>query len=127
MKLFSRSTLATALAAGAFAFAGVASAAQPMRGGTYQQELAVCGHNQQDRAACIREAGAARQAAANGQLTNAPDYMQNAMARCQRQDASGRAACEARVRGGGRTEAEGSVMGGGIIYETVTPISMPRR
>jgi hypothetical protein len=127
MKIFSRSNLAAALAVSAFAVAGVASAAQPARGGMYQQELAVCGHNQQDRAACIREAGAARQAAAHGQLTNAPDYMQNAMARCQRQDASGRAACEARVRGNGRTEVEGSVMGGGLIYETVTPISMPSR
>lgn len=127
MKLFSRSAFGTALATAAFAFAGVASAAQPARGGMYQQELAVCGHNQQDRAACIREAGAARQAAANGQLTNAPDYMQNAMARCQRQEPSDRAACEARVKGTGRTQAEGSVMGGGVIYETVTPISMPRR
>ncbi len=128
MKRFLRPTLALAFAVSAFAVAGTASAAGAMRGGgMYQDEVSVCGHNQQDRAACIREAGAARQAAARGQLSNAPDYMQNAMARCQRQEASDRAACEARVRGNGRTDVQGSVMGGGLIYETVTPISMPPR
>lgn len=103
----------------------LASAAGPRRAagsGIYQQEVSVCGHNQQDTAACIREAGAARQAAAKGDLSTPPDYRANAMARCARQEPSDRAACEGRVMGAGRTTVEGSVMGGGLIYETVTPL-----
>ena len=118
-------SLTLLVAAAALAGATVASAAGP-RGsagsGIYQQEVSVCGHNQQDRTACIREAGAARQAAARGDLTTPPDYRANAMARCARQEASDRMACEARVTGAGRTTVEGSVMGGGLIYETVTPL-----
>ena len=39
----------------------------------------------QDKAACIREAGAAAQASRQGNLTHASDatYRQNALARCQ--------------------------------------------
>ncbi|CAN5918054.1 hypothetical protein BH11PSE13_BH11PSE13_04170 [soil metagenome] len=128
-----RSTFALLLAAGGMACAGAASAAGPRyqsegRGAaTYREEVAVCGHIQQDRAACIREAGAARQAAAQGQLTGAPDYLQNALARCSLQPPMERSACEARVRGTGRTEIEGSVLGGGVIRETVTPIYPPAR
>ncbi|HEY9028140.1 MAG TPA: hypothetical protein VIP05_27855, partial [Burkholderiaceae bacterium] len=84
MKSNKRSMLFTVLAVGALTISAAASAAPPKRGesySTYQQELAVCGHNQQDRAACIREAGAARQAAAQGGLTSAPDYRANALAR----------------------------------------------
>ena len=124
MSRFTHSALAlVVLAAGAVT---TATAATP-RGGsaTYQEELAVCGHIQQDRAACIREAGAARQAAATGQLTSAPDYRQNALARCQLQPVSDRGACEARVMGTGDTGIQGSVLGGGLIRETVTPIAAP--
>jgi hypothetical protein len=94
---------------------------------TYQQELAVCGHNQQDRAACIREAGAARQQAARDGLRVAgADYRQNALARCSLHTAaSERAACEARVTGTGDTTVDGSVLGGGLIRETVTPVPAP--
>jgi hypothetical protein len=119
---FTRSVLAVVLALGA---AGAASAATPRGTSTYQEEVAVCGHIQQDRAACIREAGAARQAAARGQLTSAPDYRQNALARCQLQPPADRGACEQRVLGTGRTEVEGSVLGGGLIRETVTPVPAP--
>ena len=121
-------SLAVLLAATGIAIAGAASAAGPRHpsGGTsadtYRDEVAVCGHIQQDRAACVREAGAARQAAAQGQLTAAPDYLQNALARCGRQPQMERSACEARVRGTGQTNIEGSVLGGGVIRETVTPI-----
>jgi hypothetical protein len=89
---------------------------------------AVCGHNQQDRAACIREAGAARQEAARGGLTSAPDYQRNALARCGLQPPADRADCEARVLGGSgntRGAVDGSVMGGGVIRESVTTVVMP--
>ena len=128
MKSNTRSIVFALLAVGGMATAGIASA-QGSRGGTYQQELAVCGHNQQDRAACIREAGAARQEAARGGLTGAPDYRANALARCGLQQSPGdRRDCEARVLGGaGNTSAsvEGSVMGGGVIRESVTTVVMP--
>lgn len=118
--------IALLIAVASLVGASAASAAGPRRAAadasTYQQEVAVCGHNQQDRAACVREAGAARQAAARGDLTSSPDYLRNAMARCARQEPVDRAACEARVRGTGRTSVEGSVLGGGLIYETVTPV-----
>jgi len=132
MKSNTRSMLFTMLAVGAMAVSTAASAAPPKRGessGTYERELAVCGHNQQDRAACIREAGAARQAAARGGLTSAPDYRANALARCGlQQQPSDRAACEARVLGSsGNTTAnvDGSVMGGGLIRESVTTTMVP--
>ena len=92
-------------------------------GGTYRDEVAVCSHIQQDRAACIREAGAAREEARRGGLTGAPDYLANALARCSLQPPSDRIACEQRVRGTGMTSFDGSILGGGVIRETVTPLS----
>ncbi|MBJ2158551.1 hypothetical protein [Variovorax sp. IB41] len=128
MKSNTRSIVLALLAVGGMASATLATA-QSGRGGIYQQELSVCGHNQQDRAACIREAGAARQEAARGGLTGAPDYRANALARCGLQQSPGdRRDCEARVLGGaGNTSAsvEGSVMGGGVIRESVTTVVMP--
>jgi len=123
-----RSMIFALLALSGLATTTIATAARGDGGGsTYQQEVAVCGHNQQDRAACIREAGAARQAAARGGLTSAPDYRQNALARCSLQPPVERSACEARVTGSGDSAIEGSVMGGGLIRETVTPIPAPAR
>lgn len=118
--------LPSALALLLLGAATAASAAPPRAGAgsNYQRELAVCDHIQQDRASCIREAGAARQAAAQGQLTGAPDYTQNALARCQPQPPSDRLACEQRVLGTGDTGIQGSVLGGGVIRETVTPLPM---
>lgn len=115
---------AAGLLAASSAFAagqGVGSRSQ------YQAERAICDHIQQDRAACIREAGAAQQAARQGQLTSAPAqvYAQNALARCQLQPPADRSACEDRVRGTGATTIEGSVLGGGAIRETVTPVPAP--
>jgi len=128
MNRTTRSMIAALIAVGGIAAATSASA-QPRRGdSTYQQELSVCGHNQQDRAACIREAGAARQEAARGGLTSAPDYRRNALARCSLQPPADRADCEARVLGGsGNTSGnvDGSVMGGGVIRESVTTVVMP--
>ncbi|WP_261217906.1 hypothetical protein ACEN9J_14640 [Variovorax sp. Varisp41] len=126
--LFTRGAIAALVALGALASAGTASAQSRRGDATYERELAVCGHNQQDRAACIREAGAARQEAARGGLTSAPDYRRNALQRCALQPPGDRADCEARVLGGeGNTRAavDGSVMGGGVIRESVTTVVMP--
>ena len=129
MTAITRSTtwLAALVAAAGWMGATGTSAAGPrgvaaMDSSIYQDEVAVCSHIQQDRAACIREAGAARQEARRGGLTSAPDYTQNALARCQLQPPTERMACEQRVRGTGMTSIDGSVLGGGLIRETVTPI-----
>lgn len=90
---------------------------------TYQEELAMCGHIQQDRTSCIREAGAARQLALHGQRRGpTPDFSANALARCAVHPPAERTACEARVTGTGDTEVEGSVLGGGLLRETVTTV-----
>ncbi|OUL98626.1 hypothetical protein [Variovorax sp. JS1663] len=93
----------------------------------FLRERAVCDGIQQDRSACLREAGAARFEASRGGLTSASpmNYEQNALARCGLQPPADRADCEARVRGTGMTSVEGSVLGGGVIRETVTPLPMP--
>jgi hypothetical protein len=119
-----RSTLSAAALFAAVFSASIAQAQAPGSAERARQERATCDGVQQDRAACLREAGAARQEAARNGLTNVgPGRADaNAMARCREQPAADRADCEARLQGGARTSTEGSVMGGGIIRETVTPL-----
>ena len=122
MKSPMRSTLLAVLATAGL---GLSSAAFAQNGGnTYPSERAVCGHNQQDKAACLREAGAAQDAARRGALTDPPpdQLVRNALARCDRQPEADRRACQDRVRGSGQSSIDGSVMGGGLIRETVTPV-----
>ena len=102
-----------------------AQAAAPGTGARMQSELAACDGVQQDKAACVREAGAARQEAGRGGLVT-PDTSgssANTMERCRLQPASDQADCMARIQGGvgnTSTSTSGSVMGGGVIRETVT-------
>ncbi len=86
-----------------------------------------CDGVQQDKAACVREAGAARQEATRGGLTStSPGGKEvNSLERCQQLPASDKADCEARVRGAANSSTSGSVMGGGVIRETVTPVPAP--
>lgn len=123
--LLSRTAAALCLGVGL----STAALAAPPRGldSTYQQERAICDHIQQDRAACLREAGAARQAARQGTLTTAPDYRANALARCGLHPPAERAECEARILGTGQTSIDGSVLGGGLIRETVTTVPVQPR
>ena len=91
-----------------------------------QRERADCDGVQQDREACRREAGAARQEAQRGGLAPAGEAEKNALARCQLlQAASDRSDCEARIRGAANSSSSGSVMGGGVVRETVTPVPAP--
>jgi len=124
-----RSLLIALSACGAFSLA-VAQEAAPGSAARAQAERATCDGVQQDRAACLREAGAARQEAGRNGLTAADSasHEQNALARCQLQPAADRADCEARIRGAagsGSSTTEGSVMGGGVIRETVRPVPAP--
>lgn len=119
------------LAIGGISASSGAAAQTPGSTTELQRERAMCDGVKQDRAACLREAGAAQQEARRNGLTSASStrYEDNALARCQLQPISDRAACEARVTGSGagRTSVDGSVAGGGLIRETVTPIPAPAR
>ena len=87
-----------------------------------------CDGVQQDKAACQREAGAARQAAGQpgGLTSGSPAALDaNALARCRQLPVGEQADCEARIRGGASSSSSGSVMGGGVIRETVTPVPAP--
>ena len=88
----------------------------------YNQERARClsGASHQDRATCLREAGAALQEAQRGGLNTPNDLAANATARCNAQPAAGREACIQRVMGAGSTQ--GSVEAGGVIRQTETPV-----
>ena len=112
---------AAAFAAALLLCTGTAMAQTPDRSGS----TAHCDGVQQDRAACLREAAAARQEARRGTEGSGPGAATldaNALARCQAQPPAERADCEARIRGTGSTSNSGSVMGGGVIRETVTPV-----
>jgi len=85
---------------------------------TYQRDRANClnGHTNEDRATCLKEAGAAFDAAKRGQLNNnGAQYQKNAMLRCQSLEGENRQACELRMQGDGTTS--GSVAAGGVLRE----------
>ena len=82
----------------------------------YQDDRAFCnsGKSSQDRATCLREAGAAAQEAPRGNLTDAPE--QNRYARCEyHKSAEDRDYCIRRMSGEGTVS--GSAEGGGILRE----------
>lgn len=89
----------------------------------YQQDRASCSHvPEASRSACVREAGAAAQAARNGQLTSPGEstYERNAMARCEVfKTPQDRSDCQARLRG---SPVSGSVEGGGLLREATTMV-----
>jgi hypothetical protein len=87
----------------------------------YRQDRAMCesGQSQQDRATCLREAGAALAEARRGRLDDGPaQYQKNALIRCEGLPSEERDACQARMQGQGTTR--GSVAEGGIYRELVT-------
>ena len=116
----------SAWAVGAMLVAGVAAAA----GGNlseaqarYEQDRAACmsGQSYQDRATCLKEAGAALQEAKRGRLGDEQSsYEQNRMARCERLTGGDREDCVRRMRGEGTVS--GSVEGGGIYRELRTTV-----
>ncbi|MFJ3048370.1 hypothetical protein ACIPEN_21265 [Herbaspirillum chlorophenolicum] len=90
----------------------------------YQAERAACnnGTSNEGKATCLREAGAAKEAALRGSLTDpgSAQLKENAMKRCEGLPQINRVDCEKRMNGGGI--ADGSVREGGIFRETVTII-----
>lgn len=87
----------------------------------YLRDRAACnaGQSDEDRATCLKEAGAALQAARSGELTSESPatYRQNALLRCNEQPTDAREACIARIQ----NPAQGSVGGGGLLFEARTP------
>ena len=122
-------TVAAALA-GAFSGATVAFAADPAVSGDaktlYQKERANCetGNTQQDKATCLKEAGAALDEKKKGKLDNSGSPTANATDRCNVLPAKDKADCLARITGpqgaNQRVTTSGSVEGGGMIKETTT-------
>lgn len=93
----------------------------------YQRERAACLNSQtsEDRATCLREAGAALGEARRGRLDDGQaQFEQNRLLRCHRQPLEDHHDCVRRMNGEGFTS--GSVEGGGIYRELVTPVVPPQ-
>jgi hypothetical protein len=121
-----RSWSLSLLAAGAFLGATAAMAADRGRlsdaQSAYQRDRAAClsGQTHQDRATCLREAGAALQEARRGRLDDSDaQFEKNRLLRCEKQPPEDREYCIRRMKGEGTTT--GSVEGGGIYRELVVP------
>jgi hypothetical protein len=115
-------------AAGALAADGATPGAQER----YNQEVARCnaGTSQQDRATCLREAGAALEEARKGNLNgDVASYTGNSVARCDVFQGEQRSACRSRILGPTHTEAatitRGSVNEGGILRESIQVVPVP--
>ncbi len=96
---------------------------------TYQKDRADCeaGRTAEDRATCLREAGAAEQERKRNRLDNSGSLRQNAIERCNLVAPQDRTDCLARIEGPTQpnqtTRISGSVAGGGILRETTTTIT----
>ena len=119
--------VAVGVAAGyASAPAHAADASAAAAKSTYVKERADCeaGRTAQDRATCLKEAGAAQDERKRNRLDNAGSARENAIERCNAVAAKDKADCLARIEGPSKpnqsTKTSGSVAGGGIIRETTT-------
>ena len=106
--------------------AHAADAAATAAKSTYAKERADCdaGRTAEDRATCLKEAGAAQQERKRNTLDNNGSARQNAIERCNLVAAKDKADCLARIEGPSQpnqsTKTSGSVAGGGVIRETTT-------
>jgi hypothetical protein len=101
---------------------GAATAAKS----TYQKERTDCdtGRTAEDRATCLKEAGAAQEERKRNRLDNNGSLRQNAIERCNALPAKDKTDCLARIEGPSqpnqKTTTSGSVAGGGVLRETTT-------
>jgi len=106
--------------------AHAADAAATAAKSTYAKERADCdaGRTAEDRATCLKEAGAAQQERKRNTLDNNGSTRQNAIERCNLVAPKDKADCLARIEGPSQpnqsTKTSGSVAGGGVIRETTT-------
>ena len=114
--------LASALSAPAFA----ADSATSEANARYLKERADCeaGRTAEDKATCLKEAGAAQEERKRKTLDNSGSPVANATDRCNVMPAKDKADCLARVLGpikpNQTVTTSGSVAGGGVIKETTT-------
>ena len=90
---------------------------------TYNRDRAACmrGDTNQDRATCLKEAGAALTEARRGGLDNRDaDFERNRLLRCDQQPPADRAECVRRMNEG---TTSGSTQSGGVLRELRTPVS----
>jgi hypothetical protein len=89
----------------------------------YKADVAQCHQGSSiDREACMREAGAAREAARRNNLTDPnTSFTQNQMQRCQSLPQGQREECMKQMSGQD-TRVMGSVEGGGVLRETTIQI-----
>ncbi|HSC28544.1 MAG TPA: hypothetical protein VLD67_14795 [Vicinamibacterales bacterium] len=93
----------------------------------YESDRAAClsGATNQDRATCLKEAGAALQEARRGGLDDGQARLeQNRLVRCDGQPPEDRRTCVRRMKEG---STSGSVEAGGIYRELVVPDVTPQR
>jgi hypothetical protein len=116
----------SACAVAGLLFTGVAAAADGKLSeaqARYRQDRAACMsvRSNEDRATCLREAGAALQAAKRGQLgDDQGSYEKNRLLRCDRLKGDDREDCIRRMRGEGTVK--GSVESGGRYWELRTTV-----
>lgn len=124
--LLLRRFAASVIGAGLLAASSFAVAASSEAEAQYQREVQVCnsGKSNQDKATCLREAGAARDEARRNRLSDgqASQYEKNSLARCDALPAKDRDECVARMTKG---TTSGSVQGGGVIREHRTVVPAP--
>jgi hypothetical protein len=127
MKIFSHSVALTLAATLALLAAGTAAGATKLSQAQqlYQQERAVCmsGQSNQDRATCLKEAGAALGEARRSNLGAADtrEMGNNRMARCNALPAADREDCARRMQGEGVTT--GNEQQGGVMRELSRPVA----
>lgn len=137
-RLFPTFVPGAVVAIAALAASGHATAADPASASAqerYRAEVAACnsGQTSQDKATCLREAGAALQQAREGKLESRDQQVAshngNSLSRCDVFMGEELSACRARIMGHGNTEGatvtSGSVEGGGILRESITVIQIP--
>ncbi|HEU0230306.1 MAG TPA: hypothetical protein VFR20_07025 [Burkholderiaceae bacterium] len=120
-RLFCATLLATAAsAAGAYTTHSMNVSPEAQ----YQADVAHCksGQSNEDQATCLKEAGAALEAAKRGKLTTAPSYTTDQTKRCQELPANKQQDCLALMSDQGSTHVEGSVNGGGVLRETTITV-----
>ena len=94
----------------------------------YRQEVQACnsGQSHQDKATCLKEAGAAREEGRRQRLESGQSsstLRANALARCDAQPAADREACRARIEGDAKIS--GSATQGGVLREHVQREAAP--
>jgi hypothetical protein len=125
--IFMTTKLHAATLAACAAVLGLASASALARSpdaaqSRYESERAVCmqGLSNQDKATCLKEAGAALQEARRGHLAGADEreLERNRLARCDAQSGADRDDCVMRMQAGTTT---GTAQAGGILREMSRP------